>query len=173
MLFHTVLRRRGCRDIDPQKHTCQEKGISMSSIGKRLREERMRLDLSQTALGAIGGVLKQAQINYEKGKRFPDASYLEAASKIGVDVQYIITGQRGTSLTALTKDEEELLTQFRAASLQAKAAAIGALQGAKRVVKTGNQLNINGGNIGIATAGDLVIKGQKKVSLNTPVNQSI
>lgn len=99
----------------------------MNSTGDRLREERERLGFNQTAMGAVGGVLKQAQLKYEKGERSPDASYLEGVAKVGVDVQYVITGQR--SAQALSADEQELLALFRAASLAGKAAAIGALQG--------------------------------------------
>jgi len=133
-------------------------GIFMSFIGERLREERTRLGLSQTALGAIGGVLKQAQIKYEKGERMPDAAYLEAAAKMGADVQYIITGQRSTA--ALSIDEEELLTRFRAAPLVVKAAAIGTLQGAaEATIKVGNQVNINA-PVGVAVGRGLVINAQ-------------
>lgn len=97
----------------------------MDSIGERLREERERLGFNQTAFGAIGGVQKQAQLKYEKGERFPDASFLEAVSKVGADVQYIVTGQR--SAQALTGDEEQLLTLFRAAPLAVKASALAGL----------------------------------------------
>lgn len=76
----------------------------MSSIGDRLREERERLGLSQAAFGALGGVLKQAQFNYEKSERFPDAAYLEAVHKAGADTHYVITGER-SSLTPVTSDD--------------------------------------------------------------------
>lgn len=66
----------------------------MDSIGERLKEERQRLDMSQTEFGELGGVLKQAQIKYEKGERFPDAAFLAAISQAGADVQYIVTGER-------------------------------------------------------------------------------
>lgn len=97
----------------------------MSSIGERLKDERDRLGLNQTAFGAIGGVLKQAQLKYEKGERFPDASYLAAIAKVGADVQYIVTGAHCPG--SLSADENELLEKFRTAPLAVKAAAIGAL----------------------------------------------
>lgn len=97
----------------------------MSSIGERLKEERDRLGLNQTAFGAIGGVLKQAQLKYEKAERFPDASYLAAIAKVGADVQYIVTGAHCPG--SLSADESELLEKFRTAPLAVKAAAIGAL----------------------------------------------
>ena len=97
------------------------------SFFERLREERERLGFSQTAFGEIGGVKKLAQMNYEKGERKPDMEYLAAIANAGADVQYIITGVR--SEMALTPDERQLLTLFRAASLTGKMAAVGALQG--------------------------------------------
>ncbi|MEO5522583.1 helix-turn-helix transcriptional regulator [Citrobacter youngae] len=94
-------------------------------IGMRLREERERLGLSQAALGEIGGVKKLTQLNYEKGERSPDSSYLCAISKFGADVQFIVTGIRTSE--ALNADEQELLTLFRKAPLAVKAAALAAL----------------------------------------------
>lgn len=67
----------------------------MSTLPIRLREERARLKLSQTAFAAHGNVGKHSQINYESGKRHPDSNYLIAISALGADVNYILTGQRG------------------------------------------------------------------------------
>lgn len=66
----------------------------MSNFGERLRQERIRLDMSQEAFGAAGGVKKVAQSNYETGKRYPDGQYLERVSGIGVDIQFVVTGIR-------------------------------------------------------------------------------
>lgn len=66
----------------------------MVSLGARLREEREARGLSQEAFGAIGGVTKKSQINYEKNERSPDATYLTAIAAAGADVLYILTGQR-------------------------------------------------------------------------------
>lgn len=105
------------------------------TIGDRLREERSRLGLSQTDLGAAGGVGKTTQINYEKGSGSPDARYLAAAADLGIDVLYIVTGERKPlavdSISAETaeflevyqkvgKTDREVL--FRIASAFAKAA---------------------------------------------------
>lgn len=94
-------------------------------ICDRLREERERLGLSQSAMGEIGGVKKLTQLNYEKGSRFPDASYLASLAKFGLDVQYVVTGIRASN--ALPDDELELITFYRAAPLAVKAAALAAL----------------------------------------------
>lgn len=66
----------------------------MNDLGDRLREERERLGLSQAAFGELAGVKKNAQFNYEAGNRSPDGQYLSAVAKHGVDVLYVVTGQR-------------------------------------------------------------------------------
>ena len=72
------------------------------TIWDRLREERVRLGKSQEKFGAIGGVARNAQSNYEKGSRLPDARYLAAVADAGADIQYILTGERSdTSLPRL------------------------------------------------------------------------
>ncbi|MCL1076499.1 helix-turn-helix domain-containing protein [Shewanella dokdonensis] len=69
----------------------------MTSFGTRLREERERLGYNQTDFGDIGGVRKNAQSNYEQGERQPDAEYLQKIQAIGVDVHYLLTGERRES----------------------------------------------------------------------------
>jgi transcriptional regulator with XRE-family HTH domain len=63
-------------------------------INERLKEERVRLDMSQTQMGKVGGVSKVAQINYEHGKRHPDSLYFAGIAQAGADVLYILTGVR-------------------------------------------------------------------------------
>lgn len=64
------------------------------TIGSRLKEERVRLGMSQTQLAALGGVGKMSQINYEKDVRSPNGEYFSALSNAGVDIQYVITGEQ-------------------------------------------------------------------------------
>ncbi len=71
----------------------------MSTLHERLAKERHRLGMNQTTFALAGGAGRASQANYESGKRFPDAAYLAAIAKIGVDVQYILTGHR-SDLTA-------------------------------------------------------------------------
>ncbi|EOZ0908354.1 helix-turn-helix domain-containing protein [Klebsiella quasipneumoniae] len=96
-----------------------------NSIGIRLREERERLGLSQAAMGEVAGIRKQTQLKYEKGDSSPDAAYLAALSRFGLDVLYVVLGVRSTA--SLTKDEDELLASYRAAPIAVKAAALAAL----------------------------------------------
>ncbi len=67
----------------------------MNDIGDRIKSERERLGLSQEAFGAIGGVKKLAQLNYEKGKRSPTGEYFECLRQNkDIDVNYIVTGMK-------------------------------------------------------------------------------
>ena len=71
----------------------QSKGRGMDGIGRRLREERVRLGYTQAAFAALGGVLVNAQGKYERGLRSPSALYLARLAEIDVDVIYILTGR--------------------------------------------------------------------------------
>ena len=94
----------------------------MSSISDRLKEERVRLGLSQTALAEIGEVVRKAQQNYESGLRTPNGDYFAKVAQVGVDVSYVITGIRSSTPEPLKPDEAELLDDYRQASPEAKRA---------------------------------------------------
>lgn len=66
----------------------------MPEICSRLKEARENLGLSQQALAERCGVTARSQRNYESGERLPDAAYLAALAAAGVDVLYVLTGQR-------------------------------------------------------------------------------
>ncbi|MDQ0668342.1 helix-turn-helix domain-containing protein [Pseudomonas sp. W2I6] len=66
----------------------------MIEIGSRLREERTRLEMTQRSFALAGGVLANAQGKYERGKRSPNAIYLARLAGLGVDILYVVTGQR-------------------------------------------------------------------------------
>ncbi|QPG65942.1 helix-turn-helix transcriptional regulator [Pseudomonas sp. BIGb0427] len=92
-------------------------------IGDRLKEERERLGLSQTDFAALAGASKNSQYNYEKGERSPDANYLAAAAQQGVDVLYVVTGQRlPMAETMLASDELEMVQNVRALAEEDKGA---------------------------------------------------
>ena len=81
------------------------------NLAARLKKERERLGLSQTAFGKIGEMGKTTVIAWERGSAFPNAAFLEVVAKFGADVQYIVTGKKSPS--ALTPDEEVLLDGYR------------------------------------------------------------
>lgn len=84
------------------------------NIGERLRDERVRLGFNQSEFAAFAGVAKTSQFNYEKGDRSPDAAYLAAVAEKGVDILYVVTGQRSpTAESALSASELEIVQQVR------------------------------------------------------------
>ncbi|SEI62209.1 helix-turn-helix domain-containing protein [Pseudomonas sp. NFR16] len=86
----------------------------MSGIGTRIREERERLGLSQRAFGEIGGVEPNAQGKYESGDRTPKADYLANVAAKGVDVLYVLTGNRTPApIESLSQIEEWVLGSYR------------------------------------------------------------
>ena len=93
----------------------------------RLKEERKRLGLNQDDFAALGGVKKGAQFNYENGSRAPDSDYLTAVAAAGVDVFYLLTGERAAD--SLTVDESELLTGYRQLDVRNKARVLGVVEG--------------------------------------------
>ncbi|WP_426124642.1 helix-turn-helix domain-containing protein [Pseudomonas sp. PSPC2-3] len=103
------------------------------TISVRLKEERLRLKLSQTDLGAAGGVGKTTQINYEKGAGSPDATYLAAVAEKGVDIFYVVTGQRlSLEDRTLSTDEMEMVEIVRSLNEDDKGAV-------KRLLQAFNQ----------------------------------
>lgn len=130
----------------------------MNTFGERLKQERLRLGLSQENLASVGGVQRGAQIKYEKNERLPDAGYVSSIANIGIDVQYLLTGRKKTVLeelgeqgylpgqaiqnapgystaqaepqrTTITSDEIELLQRYQRASFEVKAQIMQLLSG--------------------------------------------
>lgn len=83
-------------------------------LGVRLRETRLRLGLSQEQFGALGGVAKLAQLNYEKGYRVPDAEYLDKLSRNGVSVPYLLHGVSGPAIQETRLDTDLLAAVLKA-----------------------------------------------------------
>ena len=63
------------------------------TFGHRLKLERENLGLSQAAIAGMAGVTARSQRNYEAGTRVPDAEYLIAVSKIGVNLHHVLHGE--------------------------------------------------------------------------------
>lgn len=62
-------------------------------MGTRLRSERERLGLSQQKAADGVGVRREMWVKYEGGAE-PGAGVLAAASRLGIDVLYVLSGQR-------------------------------------------------------------------------------
>jgi transcriptional regulator with XRE-family HTH domain len=69
----------------------------------RLKSERERLGYKLNEFAELVGTTRQTQSKYEKLERKPDSEYLEKAAELGVDVFYVLTGTRFTSIAAITR----------------------------------------------------------------------
>lgn len=74
-----------------------------------------------------------SQSNYERGERSPDADYLAAVARLGFDVQFVVTGVRGSPSLAtvlrsgspavvLTAEESALVDNYRHAGREGRRA---------------------------------------------------
>ena len=79
------------------------------STSTRLREERIKIGLTQAELADRLGVTKWTIINYEKevgrATSIP-ADTLELCVALGMDIQYIITGIRSKNLDRVAEEAE-------------------------------------------------------------------
>ncbi len=107
------------------------------SIGSRIREERERLALRQSDFAELVRVSTTTQGNYERGERVPDAVYLWLAAAQGVDVLYVVTGNKADPallerwpegahpFADMTSEEAYLLGNFRATDDTGRAEILG------------------------------------------------
>lgn len=91
-----------------------KKMLIADRVGERLKEERERLGLNQTEFGALLGVSRGTQKNYELGANSLDLRYVSALEESGVDAAFVLTGKKSTPLGQMfTPTEEEMIEQFR------------------------------------------------------------
>lgn len=74
--------------------------VNPQQFGARLREERLRLGLTQAEMAEIGGVKRTSQHIYESDIRVPDLNYLMRVRDAGADLGYLVLGVRQPSLGA-------------------------------------------------------------------------
>lgn len=61
-------------------------------ISGRLKEERVRLGLTQTEFAVRAGITRNTQSRYEGGQTKPTTEYLERIRELGVDADYVFFG---------------------------------------------------------------------------------
>lgn len=81
---------------------------NINERGERLRLERSKLGLSQKDFAALFDKKWMAVLRYEKGERVMNQEDLEALGREGVDVWFLLTGERSRP-DLLTDDAKELL----------------------------------------------------------------
>lgn len=120
------------------------KSAEFGMIGKRLKEERERLGMTQPQFAEAAGAAKRTLIEWEKGATSPNAVQLSALFAHGADVTYIITGVRSCapSVPTLSREEECLLDNYRHSPEDQKAiiqATSAAFAQSNQVKKTGKK----------------------------------
>lgn len=99
-------------------------------ISSRLKEERERLGLTQTAFGELGGMGKTTVIAWERGTAYPNAAFLAAIARAGADVLYILIGDRAFEPPpTLTADERTVVAGYRLLDARGKAGVLGLIGG--------------------------------------------
>ncbi|AUG04860.1 transcriptional regulator [Pseudomonas sp. 09C 129] len=83
-------------------------------MGARLQSERKRLNLTQEQFAGLVGVSKRTLASYEAGSREAGALLLSHSASAGVDVLYVVTGQRlPVAERELATDEIEIVSRVR------------------------------------------------------------
>lgn len=82
------------------------------SIGARLKSERRRLGLSQDKFAEAGGVKRTTLYQYEHGDRRPSLDFLVKSTSAGLDLAYIIFGERNLRLAGAVHIEQEELDRI-------------------------------------------------------------
>ena len=77
-----------------------EKYLDPKILGKRLREERKRLGLTQTELAEAGGIRRVTVYLYEKGDRTPTVEFLDRLRSHGVSFEYVLWGERRPAVSS-------------------------------------------------------------------------
>lgn len=116
------------------------------NLCERIKEERERLGYSQTAFAALADASKHSQINWEKGAASPNAAALAAWAAAGLDVLYVVTGQRSQPLppaAALPARQRALLDNYEHSDEEGKkvieGAAVLAAQSPKKAARGGQR----------------------------------
>ncbi len=101
--------------------------MSLQLFFERLREERDALGFTQEAMAEKAGISKRSYCAYEAGETAPSAKLLAALALMGVDVAYLLTGQRAGGASAppppraVSEGDRILLDNFHAAPAQVQA----------------------------------------------------
>lgn len=93
----------------------------LEEIGARLQAERKRLGLTQDELAFIVGVSKRTLASYEAGTREAGAALLNHAVAAGVDVLFVVTGEKAPPVGEFTAAEVKLLERYRQMSAEGRA----------------------------------------------------
>ena len=87
-------------------------------LGARLREERERLGLSQLVFGALGDISLRTEQDWERGVSAVKSDFLNIVAQHGVDVLYVVTGERLSAKLTLDPIQSAVLNSLAQCSPQ-------------------------------------------------------
>ena len=90
-------------------------------FGERIKEERERLGFNQGDFAALAEATRKTLFNWESGAASPNAAVLAAWAQHGLDVLYVVTGERLSAQPATDPAEQVLLDSYRRCKPDAKA----------------------------------------------------
>ena len=90
-------------------------------FGERIKEERERLGFNQGDFAALAEATRKTLFNWESGAASPNAAVLAAWAQHGLDVLYVVTGERLSAQPATDAAEQVLLDSYRRCKPDAKA----------------------------------------------------
>ncbi|GAO70983.1 helix-turn-helix domain-containing protein [Comamonas sp. E6] len=108
-------------NYETNKSLYQEVFVTFSSLfGSRLKEVRKTAGWNQAQAADISGVSREYWGRCERGDSVPGGEVLAALAAQGVDVHYVLTGERANS-TPADPAEQVLLDSYRRCKPDAKA----------------------------------------------------
>lgn len=132
-------------------------------ISERIKSERKRLGYNQTEFAEIAHATRGTASNWETGTGSPDAQALAALAAVGLDVLYVVTGQRSFEPPPrLSSEEETMLDYFKDAPKAARRAALAALLGVAPGDGTGGTHSSSGaGAVHMGQVTGVGVQGEK------------
>ncbi len=134
--------------------------LNLQHIGERLRGERARLGLSQVVIADACGVNRSTLATWEKGEQSPTAAVLSMMAGLGVDVLYVVTGERAPlGSGALSDEERQLVASYKKGDALARQALESVAAMAARSAGSTSSANAVtiGGDVGQQVNGDQTV----------------
>jgi transcriptional regulator with XRE-family HTH domain len=119
------------RQTSTKLRASQQDSTLLSEIATRLREERCRLEPVQGRFADRIGITQGKLSHLETGRSEAKAEDLAAAAFAGVDIHYVLTGERREP-SALDRDTVELVLEFEGLPPHLRSAALGVVQALAR-----------------------------------------
>lgn len=100
---------------------------ALVSVGQRLREERVRMGKTIDQFAEVSGIHRNSVRAYEEGSRSANTALLLIFQDVGVDIGYVLSGQRGDGCLGVA--ETQLLSSFGKLSQREKQAVLSMIAG--------------------------------------------